>query len=207
MTSPANSRGAAPLALVGPELRATLEAIDVAIYVLDVDGIIRWANRAAKTLIGHRVGESYLNSIAHEHRRLGKTILARMILGGAATVITLTIVTDDDQQVDLRFHSAPLRHSETVVGIVGIALRLDATTSSRSLVPRGATSRLTPRQFEVLCLLADGLSTKDIAARLGIAVETARNHIRRLLRALGVHSRLEAVAEARRQGFVRQEPE
>jgi DNA-binding CsgD family transcriptional regulator len=130
-----------------------------------------------------------------------------MILGGAATVITLTVVTDDNQRVDLRFHSAPLHHSETVVGIIGIALRLEETTPSRSLIPRGAMSQLTPRQFEVLCLLADGLSTNDIAARLGIAAETARNHIRRLFRGLGVHSRLEAVAEARRQGLVRREPE
>ena len=56
---------------------------------------------------------------------------------------------------------------------------------------------LTPRQVEVLRLLEQGRSTKQIAAELHVSTETVRNHIRRLFRALGVHSRLEAVAAAR----------
>jgi two-component system NarL family response regulator len=55
---------------------------------------------------------------------------------------------------------------------------------------------------EVLGLLAQGLNTREIAGRLGVAVETTRNHIRALLRRLGVHSRLEAVIVARRQGLI-----
>jgi DNA-binding NarL/FixJ family response regulator len=47
-----------------------------------------------------------------------------------------------------------------------------------------------------------GHSTEQIASSLGIAPDTVRNHIRRLLRALGVHSRLEAVALAVRDGLV-----
>jgi DNA-binding NarL/FixJ family response regulator len=49
----------------------------------------------------------------------------------------------------------------------------------------------------VLRLLEQGRSTKQIAAELHLSIETVRNHIRRLFRALGVHSRLEAVAAAR----------
>jgi DNA-binding NarL/FixJ family response regulator len=56
---------------------------------------------------------------------------------------------------------------------------------------------LSPRQQEVLELLADGLSTRLIADRLGIAETTARNHIHRLLQRLGCHSQLQAVARAR----------
>jgi DNA-binding NarL/FixJ family response regulator len=56
---------------------------------------------------------------------------------------------------------------------------------------------LTPRQAEVLTLLEHGRSTDDIADQLHLSVETVRNHIRHILRALGVHSRLEAVAVAR----------
>jgi DNA-binding CsgD family transcriptional regulator len=41
-----------------------------------------------------------------------------------------------------------------------------------------------------------------MATRLGISQETVRNHIRSLLRELGVHSRLAAVAEAQRQGLL-----
>jgi two-component system nitrate/nitrite response regulator NarL len=62
---------------------------------------------------------------------------------------------------------------------------------------------LTPRQLEILRFLAEGSNTDAIAAELGIALETVRNHIRALLRRLGVHSRLEAVATARRHGLLR----
>jgi DNA-binding CsgD family transcriptional regulator len=54
----------------------------------------------------------------------------------------------------------------------------------------------------VLELLSQGLSTAEIAARLGIAPETTRNHIRMLLSELGVHSRLEAVVLAFRNGWL-----
>jgi len=63
--------------------------------------------------------------------------------------------------------------------------------------PPGA-ARLTPREREVLDLLAAGTRTRDIAARLAISPPTVRNHIQRILRKLGVHSRRDAVAVARR---------
>ena len=61
---------------------------------------------------------------------------------------------------------------------------------------------LTPRQREILHLLAGGVPAKVIARRLGIAETTVRNHIQAVLTALGCHSQLEAVAEARRAGLV-----
>ncbi len=65
-----------------------------------------------------------------------------------------------------------------------------------------ATVSLTPRQREVLHLLADGVAAKVIARRLGIAEVTVRNHIRAILSELRCHSQLEAVAEARRRGVL-----
>lgn len=67
--------------------------------------------------------------------------------------------------------------------------------------PNGGPT-LTPRRREVLVLLAEGVPAKLIAARLGLAEATVRNHIRGLLAALGVHSQLEAVAVARRRGLL-----
>lgn len=57
--------------------------------------------------------------------------------------------------------------------------------------------QLTRRQLEVLRLLGDGVPAKGIARRLGIAEPTVRNHIRTILRELGAHSQLEALAKAR----------
>lgn len=65
-----------------------------------------------------------------------------------------------------------------------------------------AAVSLTPRQREVLHLLADGVTAKVIAQRLGIVEVTARNHIRAILSELRCHSQLEAVAEARRRGVL-----
>jgi len=61
---------------------------------------------------------------------------------------------------------------------------------------------LTARQREALTLLASGHSTEEIAAALGVAVVTARNHVTACLRRLDCHSRVEAVVKARRLGLV-----
>jgi DNA-binding NarL/FixJ family response regulator len=62
---------------------------------------------------------------------------------------------------------------------------------------------LTPRELEVMQLLAEGASNQAIAERLFISLHTVRNHVQRIITKLGVHSKLEAVAVATRVGFVR----
>jgi PAS domain S-box-containing protein len=62
---------------------------------------------------------------------------------------------------------------------------------------RARAEPLTVREEEVLALLGDGLSSRQIARRLTISQATARNHIQSILAKLGVHSRLEAVLWAR----------
>jgi PAS domain S-box-containing protein len=70
--------------------------------------------------------------------------------------------------------------------------------------PRGGPPPLplSPREVEVLRLLATGTTTAAIAQRLGISVVTVRNHVQRLLDRLGAHSRLAAVARARERGWL-----
>jgi two-component system nitrate/nitrite response regulator NarL len=62
--------------------------------------------------------------------------------------------------------------------------------------------QLTPREREVLVLLAEGAASKTIAARLGVSANTVRTHIQSILTKLQVHSRLEAAAFAIRSGVV-----
>lgn len=66
----------------------------------------------------------------------------------------------------------------------------------------GADDGLTPREREVLALLADGLSTDGIAEALSISRSTTRNHIQNILQKLQIHSRAEAVAYAFEHGLV-----
>lgn len=68
--------------------------------------------------------------------------------------------------------------------------------------PACATPELTPRQREVLALLAEGVRAKEIAARLSLSLPTVRNHVHQLLRRLDASSQLEAVARARALGLI-----
>ena len=60
--------------------------------------------------------------------------------------------------------------------------------------PADVLDGLTPRQRQVLALLAEGLATPQIAQRMAVSVNTVRTHVNVLLHRLGVHSRLRAVA-------------
>lgn len=61
---------------------------------------------------------------------------------------------------------------------------------------------LSPREIEILELLAAGNSTSEMAATLYVSVNTVRNHVNAVIKKLGAHSRLEAVAEGVRLGLV-----
>jgi len=68
--------------------------------------------------------------------------------------------------------------------------------------PTGAgVERLTPREREVLDLMAGGLDNRAIAAKLGIQYTTVRGHVRSVVEKLGARSRLEAVARAYQMGL------
>ena len=61
---------------------------------------------------------------------------------------------------------------------------------------------LTPRESEILALLAGGSGTRQIARRLVISEKTVKTHVQNILRKLGAASRLEAAAIAIRAGHV-----
>lgn len=74
----------------------------------------------------------------------------------------------------------------------------------RSRVPKPAVERpvLSPREIEVLTLLAAGMKRPGIAERLCIARETVRAHCTAIFERLGVHSAAGAVAKALREGLI-----
>jgi DNA-binding NarL/FixJ family response regulator len=66
----------------------------------------------------------------------------------------------------------------------------------------GSNMGLSPREVEVLALLAQGLAAESIADRLVISQKTVSSHLQRVMGKLGVHTRAQAVAEAYRIGLV-----
>ncbi len=69
------------------------------------------------------------------------------------------------------------------------------------LQPASPFAELTPRELEILCLLAEGQSNKVIARNLGISDGTVKLHVKAILRKLDVHSRVEAAVMAVEQNF------
>jgi DNA-binding NarL/FixJ family response regulator len=66
---------------------------------------------------------------------------------------------------------------------------------------------LTPREYDVLRMLATGLEARMIAREAGISVHTCRGHVKNILTKLEAHSQLEAVAKAVRYGLIDVHPE
>jgi PAS domain S-box-containing protein len=177
---------------VGGDVQGALASVSVPSYVLDTSGVVRWINPAAERLLGDVRGRHFTSVVAAEDRQRAREVFARKVLGTTpATDSTAALVSTDGTHLTVEISSAPLMGGGHVVGVFGLmAGPLDEP-------PRPPHPHLTPRQAEVLRLLEQGRSTKQIAAELHLSPETVRNHIRHLFRALGVNTRLEAVAAAR----------
>jgi PAS domain S-box-containing protein len=177
---------------VGSDLEQALKGVGVPSYVLDPSGIVRWINPAAERLLGDVRGRHFTSVVAPEDSRRATELFTRKVLGtSASTDATAALVSTGGERVAVEISAVPLRNGERVVGVFGL---LDERPERTLETPQ---PHLTPRQVEVLRLLEEGRSTKQIAAELHLSTETVRNHIRRLFRALDVNSRLEAVAATR----------
>jgi DNA-binding NarL/FixJ family response regulator len=79
----------------------------------------------------------------------------------------------------------------------GVAEVVKAILEGKREIPQ-----LTEREREVLALMAEGLSNKEIAARLGFSKRTAAFHVGNILQKLGAASRTEAVVRAKERGII-----
>jgi PAS domain S-box-containing protein len=177
---------------LGADVEQALEDVLVPSYVLDKTGIVRWINPAAERLVGDIRGRHFTSVVAPEDGRRARELFTQKMLGTSpATEATAHLVSTAGKRVPVEISGVALKNGERVVGVFGL---IEERPDDSPIAP---PPHLTPRQVEVLRLLEQGHSTKQIAAELHLSTETVRNHIRRLLQALGVHSRLEAVAAAR----------
>lgn len=85
--------------------------------------------------------------------------------------------------------------------VVAVLNALHGQASTQQVAPPGA-QYLTPRQYEVLDLLNQGLTNKLIAKKLDLSDNTVRRHVQDIFTFFGVSNRTEAVFAARRQGLV-----
>jgi len=91
--------------------------------------------------------------------------------------------------------------------LIPVALFAKAIARQRRVIAeadelKAQLSAFTPREMEVLCLLARGLDTPTIAGQMGIAEHTVEWHVRHVIEKLQVHSKLQAVVAAARLGII-----
>jgi DNA-binding NarL/FixJ family response regulator len=90
-----------------------------------------------------------------------------------------------------------LDHLLRAIEVIGTAQVMTAPSNPAAIEPPAESGpSLTGRQRDVLRLLGEGRSTKDIARRLGLAVPTVKTHLAALYRQLGARNRVEAVVKA-----------
>ena len=156
-------------------------------------GPVVWQNVASRELAGDRVDPTAVDAPSAEAQRLPGPV--EEVLRGRRQHATIAarFLDANGRPVAADVTLAPLRSGDEIVGVVGL-LRRPAS-------PR-EDAGLTARQDEVLVLLGEGLSTEEIASRLTVATETVRNHVRAVLRELGVTTRVAAVAEGYRRGLL-----
>jgi PAS domain S-box-containing protein len=176
------------------ELTDTLENVNVPSIVADRDGNVTWENQASKRSFGDLLGKPFMSVVVPDDMPTVKRQLERKLHGAPATDYQVEVLTADGHRRPVEISSVPIKGGDRCHAIFGVALPGKPRPSARV--------RLTPRQAEVLRLLGEGASTDEIAAMLHLSTETVRNHVRHVLRALGAHSRLEAVAIAHRQGLL-----
>jgi len=151
------------------------------------DGATRWISFS--TLTAHTVGGQlriiHLLHDVTEHHRFNETmsrILPQPERLATATAVQLPGAPSGEAS------SGPHADTDTPASADNSSPR-----NSRATGPRAT---LTPRELEVLRLLACGLATDEIAQSLSISRVTARNHVNKLIDKMGVNSRLQAVVMA-----------
>lgn len=172
--------------------------------------LVAW-NDGAEGLLGHRAERSVGMPCWTLLR--GRDIFGNRYCGRHCPVREMAFARQPVQRCRLLFSHAS---GETIACQVTTLLVAD-TLGDESMIhlcrpdvsdppaPKAASAcdlLLTPRETEVLRLVAQGRSTRDMALLLGISPSTVRNHVEHLFAKLDVHSRLAAVLAARRLGLL-----
>ena len=173
--------------------RTMLRGVDVAVFDLDLpDG-------DGSDLIGELHAQSPGAHALILTASAGRRDLSRAVAGGAAAVLhKSTPIAEIIDAIRRVWAGAALVSHVELAGL----LREGSAQREVDRAARSGLARLTAREREALQLLAEGLSDKEIASRLGVGVETVKSHVAGVYAKLGVESRVQALIAAARLGAV-----
>ena len=116
-----------------------------------------------------------------------------------------------DEEIHRALRAGALGYLQKSASRPDLLAAIRAVAAGRQRLPPDIAARLrerdtradiTPRELEILTLVTQGNANKEIAASLGIAEDTVKQHVSRILQKLGVNDRAQATAEAIRLGLV-----
>lgn len=201
----------------GGELEQALHRAGDGVFVVDGEGRIALWNRAAERILEYPAREVLGRPCCEVLG--GRDEADNRLCYPGCHILSLVAMGDSVQSFDMRAQTRPGRSVWLSVSIlvvssgprphtVHIFRDVTATRELLTLVHRqqagsnggapAAEETLTRRELGVLRLLAAGTSTRTAAEQLHVSRATVRNHVQNILRKLGAHSRLEAVARAHR---------
>jgi PAS domain S-box-containing protein len=188
-----------------PELDLWLiDSLVVPASLHDTEGRFIRVNPAAEQASGRSnawwVGRHFTEPLPPEAREKVRAQFRRAVESGEPTDFETAFTDASGQLRGVRAQHLPLRANGAIVAV--LILAFDVNRGPADAFVAGRDPQLTPRQHEILELIASGHSTAEIASILTLATETVRNHLRSVLAALDAHTRLEAVATARRLGIL-----
>jgi PAS domain S-box-containing protein len=196
------------------------DVIREGVLVISGAGVVVAANRVASSylgvaphdLIGSTLGE-HVVLVAADGRPIPCDQLpsARALRTHAATEQSLACQRHDGTTAWLHCRAVPLSRpggagtaDRVVVFLESAVPQPEGSKPKAEDITRGAEIRniMTPRELEVLRLLADGLDVRAASVELGISVHTVRDYVKSLMRKLDVRSQLQAVVLAMRTGLL-----
>jgi DNA-binding NarL/FixJ family response regulator len=172
-----------------PEIAGRVDVAVVDLQLPDGNGVEFVRELRAENPEGHTV---VLTADTDKRRH------AQAVEAGAAGVILKSVqpheIVDAIRRASM---GEPVQSAHEIIEL----LRLAGAERERTRVMQATLAQLTPREREVLAVLAEGLDNKAIAERLSISPDTARTHVVKVLGKLGVESRLQAAIIAIQQGI------
>jgi PAS domain S-box-containing protein len=182
--------------------------VDLAVIATDAGGTVTTWNSRAETLYGWPRDEAIGRHVAEltvppESRRTADNILAEL-QRGRPWQGSFRLQRKDGSIFTAFVKDSPIMDDGRLIGVVGVSIEIsdpELANAVRAVVQiRRSDGRrprtLSPREREVLGLLARGLTGEQIAERLVLSPETIRTHIRNAREKLGASTRVEAVTMA-----------